>query len=106
MSSERDYLKLENLSELEKMSLFGEPTKKVKLLETFKQKMDEGRDKSRDTFISKNTFPLFSDSDQLYKKKKIFLQKFVIDVSNGYKSIWDLFLLFLIAYNCVLIAYK
>ena len=39
------------------------------------------------------------------KKKDCFLQRFVISVNNTYKSIWDIFILFLIGYSCITSAY-
>lgn len=104
MMQRTSFVDVKNMSENEKRLLFGEPPKleyqqtKTKRVETLTKETIQ-KDQSLD--------PRFSDltNSNVPKRKECFLQRFVISVNNTYKSIWDIFILFLIGYSCITSAY-
>jgi hypothetical protein len=93
----------------EKYILVGEATNKVRRLENVTdhpktlQEIKLGRNENN--FMSFN--PRMTAKFRETGNKSInFLQNFVIGHHNRYKMIWDVFILLLVPYNCILAAYK
>ncbi|EAR82348.1 cation channel family protein (macronuclear) [Tetrahymena thermophila SB210] len=87
----------EQLTNDEKVALFGEPTKHTLKLKNIKV-IDRQISKTLQEFIKLNR----KDTKQ---QSELFLQKFVIKLDNKYKSFWDIFVLLTIAYNVATVAF-
>ena len=102
----------ENLSDRERISLFGEPTKFTrqiakKIHPHSKENMGDDEIFGRKSNV--NSLEAFSMEEptqatfgQKIKKK---LQSLVISSNNQYKSTWDFFLLIIVSYNCMIVCY-
>jgi len=103
---------LDQLSERERVSLFGEPTKCANDL--FKRINPLATENAADEEIFKRKSNKLSIDDvseestnhiSLRQKIKKHLQLLVISSNNNYKSTWDFFLLLIICYNCMIVCY-
>lgn len=103
MTQKESFIDVKNMPDNEKRLLFGEPPKseymttRTKRATTVNNVVESQRDADDQLTDAINK--------TANKKKECFLQHFVIGVNNRYKSIWDIFILFLIGYSCITSAY-
>ena len=88
-------IKLEKYSQEELKILFGVPTR----LSNDLLKKGSFTDAELANLLYQDTFSTFK------KNKQTFCSKLIISVDNSYKNIWDILILFIIAYNTVTLAY-
>lgn len=95
---------------MDKLILVGEATNKVKRLEnvtdhpkTLNDINFNLHDKRNTSFMSIKFTSKFKETGN---KSLNFLQNFVIEHHNRYKTIWDVFIMLLVPYSCIMAAYK
>ena len=95
---------------MNKLILVGEATNKVKRLEnvtdhpkTLNDINFNLHDKRNTSFMSIKFTSKFKETGN---KSLNFLQNFVIEHHNRYKTIWDVFIMLLVPYSCIMAAYK
>ena len=95
---------------MDKLILVGEATNKVKRLENVtdhpKTLNDINFNLQERRKISVLNLKFTSKFKETRNISLNFLQKFVIGHHNKYKTIWDVFILLLVPYSCILAAYK
>ena len=97
------FLDLKNMSERDKKLLFGDAVKGVAEWTTSKPPNLANVDKP---IIQENSNELTQEPTLKRKESnEHWLQKFVIPYNNTYKSIWDIYLMFLICYSSITTAY-
>lgn len=95
---------------MDKLILVGEATNKVKRLENITDHPKTLNDINFNLQEKKNnsaiTFKFTSKFKESENISLHFLQTFVIGHHNKYKTIWDVFIMLLVPYSCILAAYK
>ena len=112
MFSQDNKLNLQNLTDEEKIALFGEPTKYTKALGFVKKKEEikissvkEKSFKQKDSNFQ-NLINKIDDQQIEEKSTKSWYENLQISENNSLKSLFDVIILILIAYNCVTTFYE
>ena len=104
MEAKENNLDFKNMSDMQRRLIFGEPVRnEAGSAKTKKTNAFNSLAEPQKNFEMEDQAPDIANFTN--KKKDCFLQKFVISVNNTYKSVWDIFILFLIGYSCITSAY-
>ena len=93
------FLDLKNLPERDRRLLFGEPIKGTTEVGKLPTTQEPGKNNESSTDLQ------HENSTRKAPPKEKCLQRLVIPYNNTFKSIWDIYIMFLICYSSITTAY-